>query len=138
MAEIDHKAKMYYILGMENPIKLYKKAEGGRDMPNIDFNKLADEVENKINEKKGIHTSIFEAVAENLTGKKVSILARRQINEKINEIMKIRKPDLFPAPNLKKKAAPVNPPKIDWKKMSGARRNEYLNTVIEDKNREED
>jgi len=124
---------MYYILGMASPMEQYKKeTEGESDMPKIDFDKLADEVEKKVrDEKRGVQTSISEACAENLKGEKVSTEIRTIITTKVMNIMIERRPDLFRKSWIKrrKEDSSFNTPVH----RRGAQRHEFQMTLHEDK-----
>jgi len=106
----------------------YKKAEGGLDMPDIDFNKLADEVEKRTRDtKQGFHTSIHNVLRE----KKIKASLWPEIIDKTRELMKERRPELFPKSWLKKKKG-LSSFRITPERMRDAKRHEFQMTVPED------
>ena len=113
----------------------YKKAEGeGPVMSKIDFEGLANEIEKRMDDTKNrFNKSLYDVLRE----KEIKAKFWPGIIEKTSDIIKNKRPELFPKSWIKKEVKSETHPKIDWKAMSGARRNEYLNTVREDKDKEE-
>ena len=93
MAEIDDQAKMYYILGMGNPMEQYKKKEGGIEMPEIDFKALANSIAERIDSKK---EGLTEAFYDVLRERGIRAKSWPDIIDKTREIMIKERPDLFP------------------------------------------